>query len=323
MGVTGHDIADHGMGINPLGELRILLSIIRVIHKVKPDLIHAITIRHALYAGIAARLTGRKPAVFTLAGLGSLFSERSLAMHLALPLFRLAFRHNAAHVIFQNPDDRDVMENAGAVYPGHAALIRSSGVDLKDFAFSPMPQSPVPVVLFSSRLIREKGIEDFVEAARILKGKARFLVAGDVYSKNPKSLTCEEIQAWHDEGVIEWLGHVTDMPLLLKSSTIFVLPSYYREGVPKVNIEAMATGRPVITCDTPGCRETVRDGVNGLLVPPRDPQALARAIETLLAAPAQMAEMGKAGRAMAERDFSVESVVSRTLEVYDRAFKKV
>lgn len=322
MGVTGHNIAAHGAGINPLAEARLLLSLVRVIRAVKPDMIHAITLRHALYAGLAARLVRHRAIIFTLAGLGSLFAEGGILKTLTLPLFRFAFRHKGAYVIFQNPDDREVMEKAGAVYPGHAALIRSSGVDVNAFAFSPLPPaSEKPVVLFSSRLIREKGIEDFVAAARTLKGRAHFVVAGDVYDKNPHSLKREQVQAWHDEGIIEWRGHVADMPALFKTCTLFVLPSYYREGVPKVIIEAMAAGRPVITCDTPGCRETVAPGGNGLLIPPRDPKALADAITTLLNDPQRMTAMGRAGRARAEGEFSVESVVSRTLEVYDRAME--
>ena len=268
-----------------------------------------------------ARLCGHKKVVFTLAGLGSLFAGDSLLKKIITPLFRYAFRHDGAHVIFQNPDDFNVMKKAGLINPDRSTLIKSSGVDLLEFSFSNIQNTDKPIILFSSRLIRAKGVEDFVEAARLFKGKARFQIAGDVYDKNPESLSHEEVQAWNDAGIVEWLGQVSDMPSTLKSCTIFVLPSYYREGVPKVIIEAMATGRPVITCDTPGCRETVKHGENGLLIPPQNPAALVKAIQSLLDDPSKMEDMGAKGRAIAEKEFSVESVVSRTLEVYDRAIK--
>lgn len=325
MGVKGVDLPEHGKGLGFLFHVKILMAIILVIHKTKPDIIHAITLRHAFYTGVAARLIIFKPIIFTVAGVGSLFTDHSFKMRciraLALPALRFAFKGKGRFIIFQNPDDRNLMIKHNVVKKENATIIRGSGVDISEFPFTPEPQDQSePILLFSSRLIREKGIDDFIEAARIIKekgGKARFQIAGDVYEKNPNSLTREEVQSFHDEGLIEWLGQVSDMPSLFKKITIMVLPSYYGEGVPKILLEAAAIGRPIITCNVPGCREAVIDGENGLLIPPKSPQALVKAIEKILADIDLRQSYGKAGRAMVEQDFYVESVVSRTLNVYD------
>jgi len=317
IGIQGYDIK----GLS-------LLSLKDIFKTAQPQIIHAITLRSAFMTGLVCRVMGKGPVVFTIAGLGSLFSSRSLKMRVMLsflyPLLKIAFAGKDRYVIFQNPDDQALMVSSGIVQETQTHLIRGSGVDLEAFAFTPVPVSERPVVLFSSRLIREKGIDDFIEAARILKEKgqkARFQVAGNVYPKNPGSLSREEIQKAHDDSIIEWLGHRDDMAGLLARATLVVLPSYYGEGVPKVLLEAAASGRQVITCNTPGCRETVDDGMNGILVPPRNPEALASAIEAMISDPEKCAAYGQAGRQKAEAEFGVEKVVQETLDVYDLALK--
>ncbi|NQZ14601.1 MAG: glycosyltransferase family 4 protein [Alphaproteobacteria bacterium] len=329
MGVEGHDLPDHGKGLGLLFHVKIVRAIIKTIKETKPDIIHAITLRHAFYTGIATRLIKYRPTVFTVAGVGSLFTDHSLKMNIvraiALPLLRYAFRGPNRFLIFQNPDDRNLMIKHGVVDENQTTIIRGSGVDLKEFPFTPEEQNEEPIVLFSSRLIREKGIDDFIGAARILKNKgvkARFQIAGSVYQKNPNSLSKEEMQGYHDEGVIEWLGQVSDMPSLFKEISIMALPSYYGEGVPKILLEAAAIGRPIITCDVPGCREAVNDNENGLLVSPKSPEELSEAIDKLLSDFDLRQSYGRAGRAMVEKDFHVESVVSRTLDVYDSMISK-
>lgn len=324
MGIHGYDLADHDRKVNPLSELKLILSIRKVLVEVKPDVIHAITLRHAFYTGLVARLMGHRKIIFTIAGLGSFFSSQSLKVRLLrslfMPLFRFAFRHKGAFVIFQNPDDFKLMRECSAVGTSRSVVIKGSGVDLDKFAYT-SPQAGEPMVLFSSRLIREKGLEEFAQASRILKNKGvkvRFDVAGSVYNKNPKSHSHEEVQSWHDENLIHWHGQVKDMPALMRECSVFVLPSYYREGVPKVVLEALAIGRPVITTDMPGCRETVEDGVNGYLVEPRNPAMLADKIERALADLEKLEAMGKASRAKAEAEFGVKQVVSATLAIYDR-----
>lgn len=323
MGIQAHNLRGYDKGFNPLAELLLLFSIYKAIKTTKPDIVHAITLRHAFYAGIAARILRHPQSVFTIAGLGSLFAADSakakILRFIAMPVFRFAFRHKGAKLIFQNPDDYQIMIDRGAVHADQCVIIKGSGVDLTQFPYTAQPHNDIPIMLFSSRLIAEKGLDDYVEASRILKEKgvkARFLVAGDTAHKNPKNMDPKQVQAWHDERLIEWLGNVDDMPQRLQACDVFILPSYYREGVPKVILEALSTGRPIITTDKPGCRETVDDGVNGFKIPAKDGEAIAEKIETLLADRHMMNAMGAASRKKAENEFSVESVVERTLQCY-------
>jgi glycosyltransferase involved in cell wall biosynthesis len=328
LGIDVYEIPKHTSGMGVGAHMRIVRAIEKAIQDINPDLVYAITLRHAFYTGLAMR-SGKigKPCVLTIAGLGALFSSNGLkakTIRAALsPL--LAFAFKGTHLIFQNPDDMQALLNSGVAKKETSHLIKSSGVDLQQYPFTPIPENETPMILFSSRLVREKGLADFVHASRILREKniaARFVVAGDIYPQNPNSHTRAEVQAWHDEGVIEWLGQVSNMPLLMQDSSIFVLPSYYREGVPKVILEAMATGRPVLTTNMPGCRETVEDGVTGYLIEIKDGRDIADKVEKLLADPALMQGMGKAAHKKAQDEFSVESVVSRTLAVYDTALKE-
>lgn len=325
-GVIPHTLPAHDSSLNPLSHWGLVRAIGAKLRAVRPDIIHAITIRYAFYTAIAARLNGFEPSVYTIAGVGTLFTHNSPKMKaaraVAIPMMKWAFGRPGVSIIFQNPDDRALMLGAGIVKENQTTIIRGSGVDISQFAFSPDPADDNPIVLFTSRLLKEKGIYDFVDAARSLKAKgvkARFQIAGNVYPKNPHSVTEAELKAWQGEGVIEWLGQRSDMPNVLKQSTIIALPSYYGEGVPKVLLETAAIGRPIITCDMPGCREAVEDGVNGILIPPKSPDALALAIRTLLDDPDKRAAYGRAGRARVEKDFEVSKVVTRTLGVYDEA----
>ncbi|MEZ5902371.1 MAG: glycosyltransferase family 4 protein [Alphaproteobacteria bacterium] len=329
MGIRGHDLPKVGRGSDVIGQLCLLWAMFFTIRKTKPDIIHAITIRYAFYAGIITRLMFYKPVVFTVAGLGSLYTAPGFKMKLiravVVPLMMFAFKGKGRFIIFQNPDDRQAMIDAGIIKIEQTTIIRGSGVDIKEFDFSPYEEKDEePIILFTSRLLREKGIYDFIEAARILKLKqikARFQVAGNVYPDNARSLTQKEMQQFHDEGVIEWLGQVNDMPDLLKRCMMVVLPSYYGEGVPKVLLETAAIGRPIITCDAPGCREAVEHRVNGDLVLPKCPPDLAETVEKLIKDPERRRCYGAAGRKRMEEDFHVESVVSKTLAVYDDLLK--
>lgn len=324
LGVSGYDLPEHDNGLNPFRHLAIVWSLYKIVRDTQPDIIHAITLRHAFYVGLIARLTGYKPVIFTIAGLGSVFAGKNgkakLIRTLAAPLFKFAFGGKGRFMIFQNPDDRAAMVDAGIVKLEDTGLIRGSGVDLEEFSCSPIPEG-TPVILFPSRLIREKGIYEFIDAARLMKAEGkniRFQVAGHIYEKNPHSVSSVQMKSWADEGIVEWLGQASDMPEIYKAATIVTLPSYYGEGVPKVLLEAMAVGRPIITTDWPGCREAVVNGENGLLIPVKDSLALVEAIENLLKNPMDMALMGQAGRRMAEADFGVGGVVEKTLAVYRR-----
>ena len=324
MGVRGCALPKHGRSLNPLSQLSLMAAIYKTIKATQPDIIHAITIRYVFYAGLVTRAMGYKPVTFTVAGLGSLYTAPGLKMKIirliALPLIRFAFGGAAKFIIFQNSDDRNAMLKAGVVKEERTVVIRGSGVNLKEFPYQEYIESDNPVILFTSRLLREKGIIDFIEAARILKTEgvqARFQIAGNVCEDNARSMTRAEMQKFHDDGVIEWLGQCDDMPDLLARSMMVVLPSYYGEGVPKVLLEAAAIGRPIVTCDAPGCREAVEHEVNGLLVSPQSPEELAEAMKGLINDPERRKYYGKAGRKRVEEDFHVDSVVSRTMDVYD------
>ena len=327
MNVKGCTLPKHGSGLNLFKQLALTWDIFQAMRQTKPDIVHAITLRYALFTGLVARLAGFSPVVFTVAGLGSLYTAPGMKMRVirffVLPLIRFAFGGKGKFIIFQNPDDRKAMLDKNIVKEDRTVIIRGSGVDLKEFPYQPYEDKgdDEPIILFTSRLLKEKGITDYIAAAAMLKSegvKARFVVAGNVYPENSRSMTREEMQKHHDDGTIEWIGHHSDMPDLLRQSMMVVLPSYYGEGVPKVLLETAAIGRPIISCDAPGCREAVEHEVNGVLVLPQCPEEIAQAIKDLINDPEKRHCYGAAGRRRVEEDFHVESVVSRTIAVYDR-----
>lgn len=324
-GFKAFNLPDSDNAKDIFAHIRTLKHIYKLIQKTKPDIVHAITIRYALYTGLVTRFTNQHSVILTIAGLGSLFTDKgfkaTLIRTLVKPLLFFAFYRRDIFIIFQNPDDQKQMLDAGLVRSKNTNVIRGSGVDLDQFPYTAEPETETPVILFSSRLIKEKGIYDFVEASCILKEnniQARFQVAGDFYPKNPHSVPRQDMNQWLEDGTIEWLGQCSNMAEIIQSSAIVVLPSYYREGVPKILLEAAATGRPIITTNLPGCREVVEHNVNGLLIEAQNPQQLADAIVLLLNDKDKRIKFGKAGHEKASSEFDVVSVVRRTLDVYDR-----
>lgn len=330
MNVTGWALPKHGRGSDIINQLALMWGIYKNIKRCQPDIIHAITIRYAFYAGLVTRIIRYKPVTFTVAGLGSLYTAPGFKMKLLrtiiLPLLRFAFGGKEKFIIFQNPDDQHAMVSTNIVKVENTTVIRGSGVDITEFSYTPYQEAEeAPIILFTSRLLKEKGIEDFIEAARILKlegVQARFQVAGDVYADNARSMTRSAMQEAHDTQVIEWLGQVSDMPDLLRRSMMVVLPSYYGEGVPKVLLEAAAIGRPIITCDAPGCREAVEHDVNGVLVAPQNAMDLAQEIKTLIQDSERRSRYGAAGRKRVEKDFHADFVVQKTMDVYTHLLSK-
>lgn len=305
-------------GMNPFEELAATLRFWALYRREKPDIVNHYTIKCVLYGSLAARLAGVPRIVNSIEGLGIVFGGRNRLLQILIEWMYRLFLVNTT-VIFLNPDDFELFQHKRLVAPESAHLIPGSGVDVARFAPGPEPDSALPVAVFPARLLWEKGVGDFVEAARLLKARgvaARFALVGEPDPHNPSSVSQDDIEGWVAEGIVEAWGWRQDMPRVYAESHIVCLPSYYREGVPRSLLEAAASGRAIVTTDAPGCRDVVRHDVNGLLVPPRDPAALADALQTLLENPDLRREMGQRGREMVEREFSSQLVIEKTLKVY-------
>lgn len=315
-------------GVNPFAELQSLFSIWRLFRRLRPELVHLVTIKPYLYGGIAARFARVGGVVSAVAGLGSVFVRqdyRGRLLRVSLyPLFYFAFRHKNQRVIVQNQHDRDVLADWGALESRRVCLLRGSGVDLSKFTYSAPPKGP-PVVSLAARLLREKGILEFVAAARLLRAravKARFWLIGEPDPGNPSSLTEQALSALRDEGIVEALGYRKDIAALYAQSHIVCLPSYYREGLPRALLEAAASGRAVVTTDAPGCRDAIIPNETGLLAPVRNTEKLAEALQWLIEHPKERAAMGRAGRALAEREFAIEKIVDQHMQIYQELLSK-
>lgn len=311
--------------LNPLREAGLLWHLRGLFKRERPDLVHSFTIKCAVYGSLAARAAGVPARVNAVAGLGYVFISPSLRARLLRPpvkaLLRAALGGAGARLILQNPDDVALFERAALVDARAVRLIRGSGVDCRRFVAAERSEraAGAPMrVLLAARLLWDKGLGEFVEAARMLKAQGRdlrFLVAGTPDPGNPATVDVARVRAWVDEGLIEWLGHVQDMPALFAGVDAKVLPSY-REGLPKSLIEAAACALPLVTTDVPGCREVVTHERDGLLVPVRDAAALAAAIARLHDDPELAARLGRAAQDKALREFDEGVVIAKTIDVY-------
>jgi glycosyltransferase involved in cell wall biosynthesis len=313
-------------GLNPLLDALMFLRLVSIYRKERPDLVHHVAIKPVLYGSLAARLTGVAHVVNALAGLGYVFTSDQITARTLRPiigsLFSRLLNNRRSRLILQNPDDRAMFIRRRFINEDRIDLIRGSGVNTSVFSWRPEP-SGVPVVLLASRMLWDKGIREFIEAARRLKNEgvsAHFVLAGDTDPYNPSGISREQLSSWHDEGLIEWIGRRDDIDEIFAKSNIVCLPSY-REGLPKVLLEAAACGRAIVAADVPGCREIVRHNENGLLVPPRDPDPLADAIRMLIENPGLRARMGMRGRKIAEAEFCEEIAVKQTMAIYEGMLK--
>lgn len=318
-GLTYHPLTMSQHGTNPLNEVKALQSTIALYRRLKPDIVHQVSIKPVLYGGLAARVVGIPAMVSAMSGLGYVFigpgTKPRLLRLLVTPLLKTALSHRNSRMIFQNPDDQARFIRLGLIEAARTVLIRGSGVDTNVFTAQPEPDD-TPVVMFAGRLMWPKGLGDFVEAARRLKGQARFVVVGYPEPTSPDSVPLDELETWQREGLIEWWGKRDDMPRVYSQAHVVCLPSTYGEGVPKVLIEAAACGRPIVTTDTPGCREIARGGQNALLVPPYDVKALTVALERLIHDGNLRRALGAKGRQIVEAEFSLTLVNTATLGVY-------
>jgi glycosyltransferase involved in cell wall biosynthesis len=312
---------------NPFVELAAVLELVRLYRRERPMIVHHVALKPILYGSIAAWCAGVPVVVNAFAGLGYAFTDQQrrggfLRTSLRVAL-KVLLKLNRSVVVFQNQDDRDLFVGGHVVALSQARIIPGSGIDTESFNIRPLPSGD-PIVLLASRMLWDKGIGDFVEAARRLKSgavSARFVLVGRCDEHNPAAIAPEQLQRWVDEGLVEWWGHRDDMAETLALATIVVLPSY-REGLPKVLLEAAACGKPLIAADVPGCRDIVTPGVNGILVPARDPAALAKAIDSLLGDSSLRIAMGVAGREAVVRGFSVERIAGQTVDLYRELLKE-
>jgi len=305
----------------PFTEINTVKHLIGIYRRERPELVHHVAVKAVIYGSIAARVTGTPNVINAIAGQGYLSRAVGLKgmglRSFARLAYKFAFAGNRTRGIFQNPDDLNAFVRSRVVSPDKAVLIRGSGVDLGTFAPAPEPMG-VPRIVFASRLLWSKGLGELVEAKRLLDDQgiaSRLLVFGLPDEHNPESVALSQIHAWEREGVLEWGGNRSDMASVLQDSHIVALPSY-SEGLPKILLEAAAVGRPIVATDIPGCREIVRDQLNGLLVPCRDPAALAKALRVLLTSSSVRQRMGIAGREIAVMEFGESGVVAKTLEIY-------
>lgn len=308
-------------GRQPLQDLSTLAAIARIYRSEQPHLVHHVSMKPILYGTFAARLSGVSHVVNAYTGLGFLFMSDSKRTRLLRALLTRVFRPLVAAKccwsIVQNSDDQAVLAACGWLKPDRATLIPGSGVDTNNVAPMEEVNGP-PRVILAARLLWDKGVGEFVAAAKRLRGDgvaAKFILVGEPDPENPRSVGTSDLQRWQQEGCVEWWGRREDMSEVFRQAHVICLPSY-REGLPKVLIEAAACGRPIVTTDVPGCREIVRDGENGLLVPVRDPGALATALRRLIGDPRLRRRMGERGHALVEAEFSAKRVIADTLALY-------
>ena len=310
----------------PGRELATMMELLRIYREFRPDIAHHVALKPVIYGTLAARLTGVATVVNALAGLGFVFQSKSRTARVLRPFVMGAMRFtlNAPNgcVIVQNNADRDSLIDLRLATADRIEIVRGSGVDLSQFVATPEPQEE-PIVLLAARMLWDKGVREFVEAARILRASAvaaRFVLVGQPDRQNPHSVARSQLEAWVHEGVVEWWGLRLDMPAVLARSALVCLPSYH-EGLPKVLLEAAACARPIVATDIPGCREIAHPGQNALLVPVGEAQALADAIRTLLADPQMRRDYGACGRRIVEQQFTDQMVAEQTLALYGRLLR--
>lgn len=323
LGAEPVDISLDRTGMHPLRDLADMIGLAHTFRRLAPDAVLGYFVKPVIFGSLAARLARVKHRFALVAGLGFVFTpeagrpslRRKWLRRIVSALYGAGFA--ACHkVFFQNGDDIAEFAAAGLIDPAKAVQLNGTGVDLSRFAPAPPVTEPVSFILVA-RMLKEKGIVEFATAARAVKAlhpDARFHLAGGL-DPNPGGLSRAEIQSWADEGILEWHGHVEDVRPLIAASSVFVLPSFYREGKPRSTQEALAMAKPVITTDWVGCRDTVVDGVNGFLVPIRDSKALEQAMLRFIGNPALIPAMGAESRRLAEERFDIDAINDEMLAV--------
>lgn len=313
-------------GLNPITELITIFRLRTILKRIKPDIVHNVALKPVVLGSLAAQFAGVQNIVNAPVGMGYVFTSEENRARILRPvvnaLIRYSLGRQVRHVIIENNDDFNNLVASGFAKKDSIALIKGAGVDTKKFDYKPEPDGQVRVIMVS-RLLRDKGVQEFIDAAKLVKARestVQFVLVGDVDEGNPTSLTADQLTDLRKSRDVTWLGARTDIAELLAASHVACLPSY-REGLPKSLIEAASAGRPIVTTDVPGCREVVTHMVNGLLIQPRDVTALATAIEKLVNDPQLRQSMGKENRQKAESEYANEMIIAQTHGVYDSFYK--
>lgn len=309
-------------GKNIFKEVILLFTFWLLFFRVKPEIVHLVTIKPVVYGGVAARLAGVPCLVSAISGLGYSFTstdfKAKIVKLIVSILLKLSLRHKNIRIILQNPDDRDFVMKSCGIRKDQTELIRGSGVDLDQYKYIPEDVTGSVKVVLVARLLRDKGVFEFFEAAKRLKLKytsTRFQLIGSVDPGNPTSISEDQVKEWVESKVVEISGYSSQISKILPEANIVVLPSY-REGLPKALAEAAACGRAVVTTDVPGCRDAIISNETGLLVPVKNVESLADAIESLIVNSELRMQMGAAGRRFAEAEFDVKRIVRAHLSLY-------
>lgn len=325
LGINCHSVTFSRSGGSLSCELSSISSIRRLLKDIDADIVHAVTIKPVLYTGFVLQSMAYGPAfVAAISGLGYVFTANTIRAKLTKLLvslmYKFALRHKRKMVIFQNTSDQAILSDIVNLPENDRTLIKGSGADLSVYRSQPEPLGTKKIVSMACRLLKEKGVYQFVDAAKIIKAKlpnTEFWLIGNVDPENPNSVSQEDVDAWVAQGVINALGQRSDIPELFAQSHIVTMPSFYGEGVPKVLIEAAACGRPIVTTDNPGCRDAIINEKTGLLVPIKNSEALADALITLLLDESRRVEMGSQARQYAVNEFDVDNVVAKHLDIYE------
>lgn len=309
-------------GIGAMSETLSVAELTQLYRRVSPDIVHHIALKTILYGAAAARSVKNIARVNSIMGLGYVFTSESSKARVLRPFMaaalRVALAGKRSRTIVQNGDDLEAVAHLSPAARANLRMLRGSGVDCAKFTPQPEPDGP-PVVVLPARLLRDKGVAEFADAARAIKSEgiaARFALVGEPDADNPASITQSEIDGWVGEGILENWGFCSDMPGVYRSATLVCLPSY-REGLPRVLLEAAACARAVVSTDAPGCREVVQNGVNGWLVPPRDAAALTVALKEAIADRGARARYAAAARRIVEQQFAAPIIIGKTLALYD------
>jgi glycosyltransferase involved in cell wall biosynthesis len=321
--IVFHEFHFSRRSINPFCQIKTLFDLKKILKRVNPDLVQVYRMKLILHLAILSKLIKIPALVPVFTGLGYLFTEQSLKANILKTFTKIGFQcllnHPNMKIIFQNKDDQQEFIRQKIVKSNNTILIQGSGVNLQKFPSLPEPQNSSPVILLLSRMLWNKGIAEYVKAAEIIKNagiKAKFLLVGGIDHSALAGIPLTQLNQWNESGIIEWREQVSSdqIPALIASANIICLPSY-REGLPRVLIEGAACGRALITTDAPGCREVVKDNINGLLVPVKDPKALAEAFINLIQHPEKRLKMAEQSKILSG-DFSIEKVIAENLKVY-------